>query len=71
MGHLRQGRIHITSYKGQVIPLTLGRLGEVGEDFSTTIQRPVKKVVAGDSRRTVSPLVNNDKKEERPIIVFQ
>ena len=51
-------------YKGRVIPLVVGWFGETNKNFEQTIATLAKETAASDFGRTLSPLVNTEKKEE-------
>ena len=51
-------------YKGRVIPLVAGWFGEINKEFEQTMVTVAKETAASDFGRTLSPLVNTEKKEE-------
>ena len=53
-----QGRF----FRGQVIPLCAGAVGEIGEDFSKILKTLARMAAASNDGLAVSPLVNSDRK---------
>ena len=49
-------------YRSQAIPLVAGWFGEIGRDFEKTLVVLAKEAAASDFGRTLSPLVNTEKK---------
>ena len=53
-----QGRF----YRGQVILICAGWLGEINEDFEKTIKVLMPEAASGQDGMSISPLVNTEKK---------
>lgn len=53
-----QGRF----YRGQIIPMVAGWVGEIEEDFEKVIKVLARAAASGDEGLTISPLVNTDRK---------
>ena len=49
-------------YKGRVISLVAGWFGEIGRDFERTITTLPKEATASNFGRTLSPLINTERK---------
>ena len=49
-------------YRQQVIPTVAGWFGEIGSDFQKTLVTLAKEAAASDFGRTISPLINTEKK---------
>lgn len=58
-------------FRGQVIPVTAGWFGEIGEDFATIIKTIAREAASDECGMTISPLINLDRKGGAFAIMLQ